>query len=193
MLKTGDKNKEEKNKEENILDKIKTHSTIIISGSNANIFESIFNELASEIKNKTTEYVILEKTDESKNLLTEDVETVQSFVKSKNTSPRYIITNKSIRNTVLQNKLLKILEETKENIFIIIVQESTVYLLPTVISRCQVIEMSNSVENLTSVDKKKSLLIKNKKYTELLKLLEIENASMHGTITAANMSDYVSI
>ena len=156
MLKTGDKNKEEKNKEENILDKIKTHSTIIISGSNANIFESIFNELASEIKNKTTEYVILEKTDESKNLLTEDVETVQSFVKSKNTSPRYIITNKSIRNTVLQNKLLKILEETKENIFIIIVQESTVYLLPTVISRCQVIEMSNSVENLTSVDKKKS-------------------------------------
>lgn len=170
-----------------LLDSIKTHSTIIISGTD----ESVFSQLVSEIKNKTSEYLILEKVEDSKNLLSDDVESMQSFVKSKNSNPRYIITNKSIRNTILQNKLLKLLEEAKENIFIIIVQDSIVYLLPTVISRAQVIDMSNT--NETSISKKKSSLIKSKKYNQLLDLLEIENASIHGTITAANISDYIAL
>jgi DNA polymerase III delta prime subunit len=170
-----------------LLDSIKTHSTIIISGTD----DSVFSQLVSEIKSKTSEYLILEKTDDSKNLLTDDVETIQSFIKNKSHTSRYVITNKSIRNTVLQNKILKLLEEGGENIFIIILQESISYLLPTVLSRCQVIDMTHTEETL--INKKKLALIKNKKYKELLELLEIENAGVHGTITNANVNDYIGL
>ena len=189
-----------------LLSQIKTHSTIVIGDEN-------FYPLLDEIKNLTSDYLSLEKIIDIdpkksvKNLLADDVIEMQDFLKTKTSTNRYIITNRNIRNTTLQNRILKLLEEGGENTFVILVLDTIDYLLPTVLSRCQVMEEytqhppltppfdrdgnNTKIKNIFTNVKEK--LIKSKNFVELEKILQLELAYNMGTISEVNVRDYIGI
>lgn len=175
---------------ETLLNMVATHSTIFIGN------EKDYQDLKDEIKNSTINYLFIDKTEDNKNLLSEDVASIQDFIKTKTSSKRYVVSNRNIRNTTLQDRLLKILEEGGDNTFIIFVLDTADYLVPTVLSRVQLVHLENS-KNINTVkiktEKAKEKLIKNKNFNELEKILHLERAYNMGTITEKNFEDYISL
>ena len=107
-----------------------------------------------------------------------------------------------MRLTVLQNAMLKMLEEATESTKIIFVVDSIGYFLPTILSRMQVIESSNfeleikdkkltSNQNSFSSYKKKLILAKD--FYNLEKLLQIENLNSKGLISEKQLTDYLAL
>lgn len=64
----------------------------------------------------------------------------------------YIIKNAEKLNTVASNSLLKFLEEPEENIIAILITNSRYQLLDTIISRCQIISLNNSLSSNDSLE-----------------------------------------
>jgi DNA polymerase III delta prime subunit len=180
---------------QNILSKIKTHSTIAIGD------KVIFNEIKQEIINTKLQYLFIEKVLEDKdsfNLKVEDVKTMQSFISLKR-ERSYILIDKSIRNTQIQNSLLKLLEEGNENVQVIIISKIINYFLPTVISRVQILNESDfSVENKNLKAKnifsecKKKLII-SKDFAGLEKLIKLEDLNNRGLLSEKQLSEYLGL
>ena len=106
-------------------------------------------ELSKKLKAETMEFPI-EKID--------DVRSLNSFVKlSMQKSTAIII--KNIENATLEasNAFLKNLEEPQKNIYYILTSASVYKVLPTIISRCQVIKIRNSKFEILNDDAKKNL------------------------------------
>lgn len=168
-----------------ILDTIKTHSTIVV-GTEA------YEHLVREIKEKTAEFLAIDATDDEKNLLAENIKVIQDFIKTKSNSPRYVVSNRRIRSTETQNRILKLLEEGGENTFLIFVLETDTYLLPTVASRVQVVTYTSDVVSQNErVQRIKEKCIKGKNFKELATILELERGMMLGTVTNKNLDEYL--
>ena len=132
-----------------------SHANIIID-NNQNIFTKIKSEIVESNKINKSESIFFEVNQDLKdfNLKIEEIEMMQSFQKSFTSKKRYILINKNLRNTIVQNALLKTLEEPNSNVSIIIFVNNISLLLKTIISRSQVYDFSN---NYDSADKYKAL------------------------------------
>ncbi len=80
----------------------------------------------------------------------------------------YIIYGFERLSTVISNKILKFLEEPQENIYAILLTQNYERIIPTIISRCQVLNFTfpKKEENLEMINNMKTFLqelIKNKK------------------------------
>ncbi len=177
----------------NILSKIKTHATILIGDVN------IYNKLKQEIENTTLDYLNFDLNVEEKDertLKLDDLEKIKSFLQNKSSDIRYVITNRNMRLTGLQNAMLKMLEEANENIKIIFVVESIAYFLPTVISRMQILDSNNFELNDKNIKSKnifseyKKKLIMSKDFNGLEKLIKLEELNNKGLISEKQLSDY---
>lgn len=188
-----------------ILEKIKTHATIIIGDVN------IYNNLKLEILNNNFSCLSFDYDAEDKNAKTlklEDLEKIKLFLQNKSSENRYVITNRNMRLTGLQNAMLKLLEEAVENTKIIFVVESVNYFLPTVLSRMQVLDSNNfeleikgnnrnsqnkniKAKNIFSEYKKK--LIMSKDFTGLEKLIKLEELNNKGLISEKQLTDYFAL
>ncbi len=182
-----------------LLSKIKSHATIIVGN------ENIYNALKQEIINNNFlclnfDYDAEDK--DAKTLKLLDLEKIKNFLSNKSSEVRYIITNRNMRLTVLQNAMLKMLEEATESTKIIFVVDSIGYFLPTILSRMQVIESSNfeleikdkkltSNQNSFSSYKKKLILAKD--FYNLEKLLQIENLNSKDLISEKQLTDYLAL
>jgi len=72
-------------------------------------------------------------------------------IKSTSSLPKVALIESAVSLTEsAQNALLKTLEEPPENTFVILVASRISFLLPTVISRCQIIELSENFEKVLS-------------------------------------------
>ena len=86
----------------------------------------------------------------------------------------YIISCAEKMNDYASNSLLKFLEEPQENIYAFLISENVNKVLPTIKSRCQVINISSeSEENILEVDK--DILEKSLKFLELLEDKKVDS------------------
>ncbi len=184
-----------------MLEKIKTHSSLIIGN------KSIFEILKKEIMQNSFESIIFERIAEDKdtyNFKIEDVKSLQNFMVSKKQNA-YVLIDKNLRNTQIQNAMLKLLEEGKDNIKLIIVSDSTSHFLPTIISRVQVlnteyfgleINSNNSNKNIKSKnifsEHKKKLII-NKDFSGLEKLIKLEDLNNRGLLSEKQLNEYLGL
>ena len=149
------------NNSTNILDKVFSHATIVLESE---YFD--YQVFKLELLEKKINYISfdtsLEETDIKKrnlNFKIEDIQKIKDFQNSKSTEKRFIITNRNLRNTVIQNALLKLLEEPNENTFIVFFVKDLDIFLPTVLSRCQVVK---DIKNKTA-----QTIIKNSDYKSI--------------------------
>lgn len=187
-----------------ILAHIKTHATIIIGSAN------IYNKLKQEIIDTKLEYLNFDLNAEEKDektLKLDDLEKIKKFLNNKSVNVRYVITNRNMRLTGLQNAMLKMLEEANENTKIIFVVESAAYFLPTVLSRMQILDSNNfglennlnknsdskntKSKNIFSEYKKK--LIMSKDFQGLEKLIKLEELNNKGLISEKQLADYFAL
>ena len=147
---------------DSILNKIFSHATIILEKDSFNL-DSDYNKLKLELSKAGINYICFDTnpkaTDSdsrSLNFKIDDLQKIRDFQNSKSSERRFIITDRSLRNTVIQNALLKIIEEPTENTFIIIFTKDVSMLLPTILSRCQLmkdLEKSSGKNNINNSDK----------------------------------------
>ncbi|MDI9354790.1 MAG: hypothetical protein QM532_00910 [Cyanobium sp. MAG06] len=192
--------------------------------SHANIVldEKVFPVIKGELLDNNSEVLCIEinieiiksKEKENKNLLMKDLSQIRRFITTKTINKRYIICNKRILNTAVQEALLKVLEEMDENIVFIIFTDSINYLLPTILSRCVLYNKSNILYDKDKINlykefkservddyilaeeaivKMESVLIKINKFKDLEKLLIVKNELIAGNITPKYVMDYLSI
>lgn len=122
------------------------------------VIVSKFSEIGIEKANKICEEQKISSVDREINSFEKtvgipDIRTIQKklYLKPiKGKSKTIIIDAPSGITTEAQNSLLKILEEPPANTFIILIVENKNLLLPTVISRCKMIEIKN--ENFQNQD-----------------------------------------
>jgi DNA polymerase III delta prime subunit len=185
---------------QNILSHIKTHATILIGDV------SIYNKLKQEIIDTKLDYLNFDYDGEEKGektLKLDDLEKIKSFLQNKSSDIRYVITNRNMRLTGLQNAMLKMLEEANENTKIIFVVESFSYFLPTILSRMQILDFNNfgsdnnnsnkntKSKNIFSEYKKK--LIMSKDFQGLEKLIKLEELNNRGLISEKQLTDYFAL
>lgn len=190
----------------NYLSKIKSHATIIIGN------ENVYNELKQEIINSNFLCLAFDYNAEDKDAKTlklDDLEKIKNFLANKSTQTRYVITNRNMRLTVLQNAMLKMLEEATETTKMIFVVDTISYFIPTVLSRVQILDSNSELftnnnnlenkedrkiktnQNIFSTYKKK--LILSKDFYNLEKLLQIENLNSRGLISEKQLGDYLAL
>ncbi len=169
-----------------MLDLIHTHATIIQGGD--------YNAFKIELEKKGLRYLSFDYNVENinkkdVNVKMEDLDEMKDYQSSKSSVVRYIITNKSIRNTVVQNAMLKLLEEPGEGVHIVMFTTDTSMILPTVLSRCQLIIL-DSDKNKGIVQK----LIANKndktRFARLERYLRIDNLHKRGLVSDGQLEDY---
>jgi len=163
-----------------LLDKIAFHA-VCFEGEQ--VFESICSEL-----DQYTNKIIIPSNEDHKNFLKSDVEVLQQFQKTKTNTRRYFVTNLNLRNTQVQNMLLKVVEEPSENTVIIFVVKSLDLLIPTLRSRLQTIEGDETDEQL---DKKIALAIKTGNIKEIENLLYINKIKNSGSASQKQIADYL--
>ena len=171
-----------------MLESINTHSTIVIHQE-----EEHYLNFKSEIKLSGIDFIYFDKEEGFLNLRMEDLSEIREFQSSKTSSRRFIILNRSIRNTVIQSAFLKLLEEPTENTYIVIFTNSLDMLLPTVLSRCQVIELNQeSEEHINRVN----IIINSRsadKFKKLERYLVAESLRSRGIIGDKHWNSYISI
>lgn len=166
----------------NLLEQVALHAVCFVG-------DDAFEILKSELQDNLNKF-ILEKNDDAKNLLFEDVENIKKFQKTSSEEKRYILTNRSIRNTQVQNALLKILEEPTRNTIIIFVITTADILIPTIKSRVQII---NFTKHSDIFDEKIENAIKNLKPREIMDLLTVKKIKQRGNASEKQIADYLAI
>ena len=204
---------------DSVLNKIFSHATIILEKDSFNP-DSDYNKLKSELSEAVTNYICFDTnpkaTDSdsrSLNFKIDDLQKIRDFQNSKSSERRFIITDRSLRNTVIQNALLKILEEPTENTFIVIFTKDISMLLPTILSRCQLIKnldknIKNGNQNIivekTPNQEIKEKIIKSKyintansegnkpenRFEKLERFLIIENLNERGLVSQKQFEEY---
>ena len=114
-----------------------SHATIITGNREKNLeqFKAFLSEQGVIIQGNPDVYIF---NDEQP--LTDDVEKIVSMLSSQKVSEyRFCIISCDRIDAQVQNRLLKTIEEPHDGTYIVVVIPSTDQLLPTVLSRCQVI------------------------------------------------------
>lgn len=169
-------------KNSSLLDHIAFHA-ICFEGDYA------FGQIREELTN-TLNKVIIESDEDHKNFLKTDLEILQQFQKTRTSEKRYFLTNLNIRNTTIQNMLLKVVEEPSENTVIIFVTKSLNLLLPTLRSRLQTVALPQLDDDL---EKKINLAKKNLNIKDLNDLLYIKKVRDSGNASEKQIADYLAI
>lgn len=87
----------------------------------------------------------------------DDVRSLRKRISIKPQKTRYVIIDQAQNlTTQAQNALLKTLEEPPENTLIILIAPNTDFLLPTVLSRCQIIFFPTEPKTVTSEELKEA-------------------------------------
>lgn len=164
----------------NPLEKIAFHAVCF---EGVQVFEDLKESLEA-IPNK----IILEANEDHKNFLKSDVVTLQQFQKTKTEHKRYFLSNLNLRNTVIQNMLLKVVEEPSDNTVIIFVVPDVSVLLGTLVSRLQIIQTEDG-DNEFEV--KLNAAIKNVNTKEIERLLYIKKVKDSGAGSQKQIADYL--
>ena len=196
-----------------MIEKFYSHANIVL---NDNLFESIKRELLdmnAEVLCFNIDRFVSKtgKEEEEKNLLIDDVKSIRRFISINSNNKRYIICNKRMLNTSVQEAMLKILEEGNKNNVFIFFTNTINYLLPTILSRCvlynnnDLLEMGFDIKDnkenriddyldiIELIDKKMELFIKSNKYKDLEKLLILKNEFISGNLNYKYINDYLSL
>lgn len=169
-------------KNSSLLDRIAFHA-VCFEGDYA--FAQLRDELAD-----TLNKIVIESDEDHKNFLKSDVEVLQQFQKTRTSEKRYFLTNLNIRNTTIQNMLLKVVEEPNENTIIIFVVSTMSVVLPTLRSRLQVISLP-AVDS--DIEKKIEIAKKNLNVSDLERLLYIKKIRDSGNASEKQIADYLAI
>jgi DNA polymerase III delta prime subunit len=173
-------------KKESILSKIKSHANIVIG--NFDIYEKLKTELLENKKTFLTFDYSDDKNKKEKSLVLEDLEKMRDFIKTKSDNVRYIISNRNMRKTELQNAMLKMLEEADASICFVFVLDTTNYFLPTVLSRTQIINMMSNKNVFTEYKRK---MIIEKRFKDLEKILQAEDMYSRTLISEKQAQDFL--
>ena len=124
------------------------HAFLIV-GTDKESVQTKIEELVKKLKVKTLEFPLSK---------IEDARSLNSFTNLKITSPTAIIIN-SIEEATPEavNAFLKNLEEPQEDLYYILTTESVHKVLPTIISRCQVIKIADSGQRIANSEIQKFL------------------------------------
>ena len=118
------------------------HAFLIIGAPGESISAKVA-KLSKELKVKTLEFPLVK---------IEDTRALNSFLRLKITSPTAIVINSIDKATSeAANAFLKDLEEPQEGLFYFLSAESAHKVLPTIVSRCQIIKTAGGKETQASV------------------------------------------
>lgn len=130
--------------------------SFIITAKDKKMREAYAKELAIKQEIDTLDITIIEKDSETKttsqSIGIETVKLIQKklfFKPIKSKSKLIVIEDAQLLTPEAQNALLKVLEEPPENTFIILGTENKEALLPTILSRCQIIELEEEQKKLS--------------------------------------------
>ena len=180
-----------------MLENIFSHASIVLE-SDSKSHNSLYKKLKQELSENNiyflsfdTDAQAVDSNKKNLNFKIEDVQKIKDFQSSISNQKRFIITDRSIRSTVVQSALLKTLEEPTENTFIVIFTNELSILLPTVLSRCQVIDYD---KNIQEKDNTKNSIINNRfskdRFEKLERYLKIENLNQKGLVSQKQFEDY---
>ncbi|HWY79242.1 MAG TPA: hypothetical protein VNW29_02700 [Candidatus Sulfotelmatobacter sp.] len=116
--------------------------------------EAYVKEYANNHKVNTFDITLLER-DTTKSALSIGIETIKSLQKNiflkpiGNTSKIVHIEDAHLLTPEAQNALLKVLEEPPANTYIFLCTETTEALLPTILSRCQIIQLEEKQKEIS--------------------------------------------
>lgn len=169
-----------------ILEQIFSHATIVVGGD--------YDRFKKELEGKNIFYLAFDVDDikEDKpvrNFKIEDLKKIKDFQNSKTTDKRFIISDRSLRSTVIQNALLKLFEEPTENTHFVFFTKSTAMLLPTVLSRAQVLRLREIDENEKIKEKIKSIKLPGR-FDKLERFLIAEDYHKRGLVSDKQMEEY---
>lgn len=138
----------------------KLHHAILFSGKKGIGKASFAREFAEEILGEKIanhpDLLLIEKESEKKEITVDKIRKISEFAKQTSAiSPyKFIIVDSACElNKSASNALLKILEEPRNNNFLILVAHNLSRVLPTIRSRCQIVK----IEDLSSEDFSKIL------------------------------------
>ncbi len=124
------------------------HAYLIIGAGGEDIQQKA-QELAKKLKAKTLEFPLQK---------IEDARELNSFTNLKMSRPTAIlIIFKETATTETANAFLKNLEEPQENLYYILTASSAKKVLPTIVSRCQIIRIKNQESRIKSENVEKFL------------------------------------
>jgi DNA polymerase III delta prime subunit len=145
------------------------HAYLIVGQTNDN-FDSEVESLAKKIPAKVMDFP-LQKID--------DVRSLNSLIRLSFSTPTLIVAkNIHLAGEEALNALLKNLEEPQENIYFALTAPSDHAVLPTIVSRCQIVKTVNSVKEIVneSESDKFVAMTKSEKLTVLDKIKDREAA-----------------
>ena len=121
---------------------------MIICGHNYN--NEKYNDICYKIDNNEYEDLYIIKND-SLSINNDDIVNLLKYMETKSLvidgKRVYIIFGFEKVSTLLSNKILKFLEEPSDNIYALLVTENIDGLLPTIVSRCQTINLTFDIDN----------------------------------------------
>lgn len=124
------------------------HAFLIV-GNNIEAIKIKTEELAKKYNAKILEYPLIK---------IDDVRNLNNFLRLTVTEPTIILTrNIEEAGTEALNAFLKNLEEPQENLYFVLTTSSIQKVLPTIVSRCQIIQIRNSKPEIRNEDSEKFL------------------------------------
>lgn len=173
------------------LENLYTNANIILLNSEQGRNE-IFNSFVSQLKEREDlNYLFFNEDEENgKNLKLEEVFAIRSFFISYYSGKRFVLINKNLRNTVIQNSLLKILEELKASDYIVIFSDNVNVFIPTILSRVALIDLNDNASSNVEI---KNKLIKSHQWNKLTNLLKLEDEYKRGLIGDKQWKDFLDV
>ena len=201
-----------------MLDIIYSHANFVLSEDLYEVFKKELLDNNCEVLAFDIEISVINKKDkhpdniikEDKNILMSDISKIRRFVSLRSSNIKYIISNKKLLNTAIQEGILKLLEEASENIRFVFFTDTTDYILPTILSRCVVYREgdfpdvifdrknnNNRSEDYNStmdlLNKNIELFVEKGRYKDLEKLLNIKNELNSNNLSTKYVKDYLGI
>lgn len=131
-------------------------TSFIITSTDKSKRQEYIQKYCMELKIDKPDITIIEKdTAIKQNINTIGIEEIKLMQKKlffkpiKSPIKAVILEDAQLLTTQAQNALLKVLEEPPENTIIILSSQSKDSLLPTIISRCQIIDLKNELQKLS--------------------------------------------
>jgi DNA polymerase III delta prime subunit len=121
------------------------HAFLLV-GTNNQELKAKSEDLAANLKAKVMKFPLIK---------IEDVRNLNNLIRLSFSEPTLIVSeNIEAATEEALNAFLKNLEEPQENIYFVLTTASTKKVLPTIVSRCQVIKITNDKFQITNDDKK---------------------------------------
>jgi DNA polymerase III subunit delta' len=152
--------------------------------------EHLTDNLEDEIKQNGFNLISFKYSEENKSLSPADVLSILNQTKLTNNKKFYILISRNIRNTEIQNSLLKTLEESSTNYIFVIFTRSQGHLLNTLKSRSIIINKLDK-KNLFS-DTKRKLILANS-IGLLDKVIFIEDKYSRGLLSEKQVKEFINM